>query len=173
MNRLRGLRAFACVLAFLICAYDAACAPSDVPEEPSEQSPSLSWETPGRISISDLQFGAAAYRDGQWRFLGNGRNFSSGAKPDRLTLMIKFNYSGARSETPLKFTIKLPDTRQYEETVRLPLHRGTYSYSFTIHRLEDFLGAGSVYVYYGFRLVDVLDFTITPGIAGTVGEALQ
>ncbi|HMK35895.1 MAG TPA: hypothetical protein VK463_12555 [Desulfomonilaceae bacterium] len=124
----------------------------------------LSWEMPGRVSIYDLQFGPAVFRDNQWQFQGNSRTFNAGVFGERLTLMVRFSYNGSRSEIPLKFIVKLPDSRQYEETVHLLSRRGNYTYQFTIHRPEDFLGSGSVYLYYGFSIVDVLDFTIVPGI---------
>lgn len=123
----------------------------------------LSWEMPGRVSIYDLQFGPAVIKDNQMQFQGNSRTFSAGAYGDRLTLMVRFSYNGSKAEIPLKFIIKLPNSRQYEETVHLTSRSGNYTYQFTIHRPEDFLGSGSVYLYYGFSIVDVLDFTIMPG----------
>ncbi len=123
----------------------------------------LSWELPGRVSIYDLQFGAAIFKDDKWKFLGNARRFSLARFGKRLTLMIRFSYAGSRADIPLKFIIKLPDSRQYEETVHLSSRRGKYVYRFTIHRPSDFLGSGSVYLYYGFSIVDVLDFSILPG----------
>ncbi len=121
------------------------------------------WEMPGRVSIYNLEFGPALPKENDWEFVGNGRTFNAGLYKDRLTLMIRFSYFGSRSEIPLKFVIKLPDSRQYDETVSLLSRRGQYVYHFTIHHPEDFLGSGSVYLYYGFSMIDVLDFTIVPG----------
>lgn len=123
----------------------------------------LSWELPGRVSIYDLQFGAAVFKDNEWKFLGNARRFSAAGFGKRLTLTVRFSYSGSRADIPLKFIVKLPDSRQYEETVHLSSRRGKYVYRFTVHRPSDFLGSGSVYLYYGFSIVDVLDFSILPG----------
>jgi hypothetical protein len=129
----------------------------------TEHEGGLSWEMPGRVSIYDLQFGPAVLKDNQLNFLGNGRSFNAEHFVDRLTLMIRFSYSASQPEVPLKFVIKLPDSRQYEETIRLMTRTGQYSYHFTIHNPRDFLGSGSVYLYYGFSIVDVLDFAIMPG----------
>ncbi|AFM26006.1 hypothetical protein [Desulfomonile tiedjei] len=123
----------------------------------------LAWEIPGRIAIYDLQFGPALFKDDKFQFVANTRTFNTDQYPDRLTLMIRFSYVGSRSESPLKFVIKLPNSRQYEETVHLTNKRGNHTYHFTVQRPTDFLGAGSVYIYYGFNIVDVLDFTIVPG----------
>jgi hypothetical protein len=123
----------------------------------------FSWEMPGRVSIYDLQFGPAVFKDNQWQFQVSGRTFNAGMFGDRLTLMIKFSYTASRPETPLKFMLKLPDSRQYEETVKLPDRNGNYTYQFSLHRPEDFVGTGYVYLYYGFSIVDVIDFTIMPG----------
>ncbi|MDD3472834.1 MAG: hypothetical protein PHS86_08635 [Syntrophaceae bacterium] len=123
----------------------------------------LSWEMPGRLSIYDLQLGSAALEEGEWKFLGASRTFNAGLFKDRLTIMIRFMYKATSTEIPLKFVIKLPDSRQYEETVKLTGKNGHFNYQFTIHKPEEFLGAGMVYVYYGFNIVDVLDFTIVPG----------
>ncbi|MCA1960486.1 MAG: hypothetical protein LDL33_06800 [Desulfomonile sp.] len=128
----------------------------------SEEGGGLSWEMPGRLSIYDLQFGPAVLKDKKWEFLGNKRTFNAGADSDRLTLMIRFNYQASRPKIPVRFVIKLPQARQYEETVNLRESRGSYAYHFTIHRPEDFVGSGSVYIYYGISIVDVLDFTILP-----------
>ncbi|MBI4961967.1 MAG: hypothetical protein HY913_01690 [Desulfomonile tiedjei] len=128
-----------------------------------ESSGGLSWEMPGRVSIYDLQFGPAVLKGNDWKFLGSSRTFNAGSFGDRLTLMVRFSYTASRAEIPLKFVIRLPGSRQYEETVRLASPKGQYSYHFTIHRPDDFLGSGSVYLYYGFSIVDVLDFTIMPG----------
>ena len=118
---------------------------------------------PGRVSIYNLEFGPAILKDSEWKFVGNSRTFNAGLYKDRLTLMVRFSYFGSRTEIPLKFVIKLPDSRQYDETVSLLNRKGEYTYHFTIHRPEDFLGSGSIYLYYGFSIVDVLDFTIVPG----------
>ncbi len=123
----------------------------------------LSWEIPGRVSIYDLQFGPAVLKNNEWVFVDNIRTLDSGKFADRLTLMVRFSYKGSKSEIPLKFIIKLPGARQYEETIQLPRYEGQYSYKFTIHNPGDFVGSGSIYLYYGFSMVDVLDFTIVPG----------
>ncbi len=123
----------------------------------------LSWEMPGRVSIYDLQFGPAILKNNEWNFVDNTRTFNAGKFADRLTLMVRFSYKGSKSGIPLKFIIRLPGARQYEETVQLPKYEGLYTYKFTIHNPEDFVGSGSVYLYYGFSMVDVLDFTIIPG----------
>jgi hypothetical protein len=153
-------------LAF-VCVATASYAPaaengSDAPGEKSERK-ELSWEMPGRISIFDLQLGAGVFRDNQWFFQGKSHSFNVKDYGERLTLMVRFSYNGSKAETPLKFIVKLPESRQYEQTVYLASRRGNYSYQFTIHHPEDFLGSGSVYIYYGFSIVDVLDFTIMPG----------
>jgi hypothetical protein len=123
----------------------------------------LSWEMPGRVSIYDLQLGSAELRAHQWHFQGKKRAFNVKDYGEHLTLMVRFSYNASKVETPLKFIVKLPDSRQYEQTVHLTSRRGNYSYEFTIHHPEDFLGSGSIYLYYGFSIVDVLDFTIMPG----------
>ena len=123
----------------------------------------FSWEMPGRVSIYDLQFGPAVLKDKRWDFLGNMRSFSAGEFKGRLTLMVRFSYRGAKEEIPIKFIIRLPGARQYEEEVKLTKREGRYSYKFTIHHPENFIGSGSVYLYYGFSMVDVLAFTIMPG----------
>jgi hypothetical protein len=123
----------------------------------------LSWEMPGRLSIYDLQLGPAVNKDGDWKFLGNIRTFDASQYEGRLILMVRFSYYGSRSGIPLKFVIKLPQSRPYEQTVNLANRRGQYSYRFTIHNPEEFVGSGSVYLYYGFSIVDALDFTIRPG----------
>jgi len=130
---------------------------------PKKDRGELSWEMPGRVSIYDLELGPAVLKDNQWQFLGNNRTLNAGLYGEHLTLMVRFSYSGSGSEVPLKFVIRLPGSRQYEETVHLTNRRGNYTYHFTIHRPEDFVGSGSVYLYYGFSIVDVLDFTIVPG----------
>jgi hypothetical protein len=123
----------------------------------------FSWELPGRVSIYDLQFGPAVLKDKKWEFLGNVRSFSAGEYKERLTLMVQFSYKGSKADIPIKFIIKLPGARQYEETVHLTKREGRYSYQFTIHNPENFIGSGSVYLYYGFSMVDVLPFTVMPG----------
>jgi len=132
-----------------------------VPLKPDDAQ--LSWEMPGRVSIYNLVFGPALLKGNDWEFVGNSRTFNAGLYKNRLTLMVRFSYFGSRSDIPLKFVIKLPDSRQYDETVDLLGRRGQYTYHFTIHHPENFLGSGSVYIYYGFSMVDVLDFTIVPG----------
>lgn len=122
-----------------------------------------SWKMRGRVSIHNLQFGPATLRDKDWHFLGNTRTFNAGAYGDRLTLMIRFGYRGLNPDNQLKFIIKLPAARPYEDIVRLPDRQGTYTYRFTIHDPAGFLGSGSVYLYYGFSLVSAFDFTIMPG----------
>ncbi|MCX5860547.1 MAG: hypothetical protein NTW27_00255 [Deltaproteobacteria bacterium] len=129
----------------------------------TEDAGRFSWEMPGRVSIYDLQFGPAVLKDNQLTFIGNGRSFNAELFGDKLTLMVRFSYNASQPEVPLKFVIKLPDSRQYEETVHLISRSGQYSYHFTVHNPRDFLGSGSVYLYYGFSIVDVLDFTIMPG----------
>jgi hypothetical protein len=123
----------------------------------------FSWQMPGRVSIHDLQFGAAERKSGHWEFLGNNRSFSAGVYKNRLTLMVRFSYMGSKPDTEIKFIIRLPGARHYEETVRLGSRSGQFSYRFTIHNPENFIGTGSVSLYYGFSMVDLLDFTIMPG----------
>jgi hypothetical protein len=123
----------------------------------------LSWEMPGRLSIYDLEFGPAILKDNNWQFLGNARNFNAREFEGRLTLMIRFSYKGTRGEIPLKFVVKLPDSTQHEETALLTEPTGTYVYRFTVHNPQEFGGSGSVYLYYGFSIVDVFDFTIFSG----------
>jgi len=130
---------------------------------PKEGSHEFSWERPGTVSIYDLQFGSAELKDNQLELADSNRTFSAGQYADRLILMVRFSYRASRREIPLKFVIRLPEARQYEETVRLPNMKGQYSFHFTIQRPGDFLGTGFVYLYYGFSIVDVLDFTIMPG----------
>ena len=115
----------------------------------------LSWEMPGRLSIYDLQFGPAIAQQNKWKFLGNSRTFNAGLFGDRLTLIVRFSYRASTSDTPLKFVIKLPDSRNTIETVRLANRQGEFDYQFTIHKPEDFLGSGMIYLYYGFSIVDV------------------
>jgi hypothetical protein len=129
----------------------------------SEGNGELSWEMPGRLSIYDLQLGSATLVDADWKFLGASRTFNAGLYGDRLTIMVRFSYKATSTEIPLKFVVKLPDSRQYEETVKLSGKNGTYNYQFTVHKPEEFLGAGMIYLYYGLNIVDVLDFTIVPG----------
>jgi hypothetical protein len=134
-------------------------------KDPGEKDPEgeFSWEMPGRVSIYDLQFGPAALKDKKWELASNDRTFKAGTFKDRLTLMVRFAYKSSKADAPIKFIIKLPGARQYEETVLLSNHAGKQSYKFTIHDPENFIGSGSVYLYYGFSMVDVLDFTIIPG----------
>jgi hypothetical protein len=136
---------------------------SEAPKDLKREGGELAWEIPGRIAIYDLQFGPALLKDDKFQFVANTRTFNTDQYSDRLTLMIRFSYVGSRSDSPLKFVIKLPNSRQYEETVHLTNKRGNHTYHFTVQRPADFLGAGSVYIYYGFNIVDVLDFTIVPG----------
>lgn len=138
---------------------NAPAAKAPVKKPPGE----LSWQLPGRVSIYDLQFGPATFKDNEWKFLGDNRTFNAAHYKDQLTLMVRFSYQGTRSEIPLKFVIRLPDSRPYEETVNLTSRQGPYTYYFTIHDPENFLGSGSVYLYYGFSIIDVLDFTIVSG----------
>ncbi|MCL5126417.1 MAG: hypothetical protein M1511_18350 [Deltaproteobacteria bacterium] len=135
----------------------------NVPKNDESQRHELFWEMPGRLSIYDLQFGPAVAQQNKWKFLGNSRTFNAGLFGDRLTLVVRFSYRASTPDTLLKFVIKLPEARQYEETVRLTSHQGDLDYHFTIHKPEDFLGSGMIYLYYGFSIVDVLDFTIMPG----------
>jgi hypothetical protein len=123
----------------------------------------LAWEMPGRLSIHDIQFGPVSWKDKKWEFLGNIRTINASRHPERLTLMVKFSYTGSRPPIPVKLVIRLPQCRQFEETVNLREADGVYSYMFTMHRPEEFVGAGSVYLYYGFSIIDVLDFTIRHG----------
>lgn len=123
----------------------------------------LSWEMPGRFSIYDLQLGPAVLQNNEWKFLSDGRTLNADSFGDRLTMMVRFSYKGSRADIPVKFVIKLPGARQYEETVQLTPSQGQYSYKFTIHNPKDFVGNGSVYLYFGFSIVDALDFTIMPG----------
>ena len=136
-------------------------AAADPETEPVRKPPV--WEMPGRLSIYDLQFGPAVLKEDKWQFLGNMRDFNAKRFGDRLTLMIRFSYHGSRDQIPLKLIIKLPESRQHEETVYLRNRTGKYVYKFTVHNPAEFLGSGSVYLYYGFSIVDVLDFTISPG----------
>ncbi len=161
-RRIKKLLFSICVICCLCClsgfgAYGVEDAKS------KKDTGEFSWEMPGRVSIYDLQFGPAVYKDNQWQFQGSGRTFNAGMYGERLTLMIKFSYTSSRPETPLKFMVKLPDSRQYEETVQLPDRKGNYTYQLSLHRPEDFIGTGYVYLYYGFSIVDVIDFTIMPG----------
>jgi hypothetical protein len=161
-----GLRIFALItilMSVFLWIHESAAQQGRGDKERKEGQGELAWEIPGRISIYDLEFGAAALKDNRVQFVGNSRTFIADQYPERLTLMIRFSYVGGRSDSPLKFVIKLPSSRQYEETVHLVNKRGNYAYHFTIHRPSDFLGNGSVYLYYGFSIVDVLDFTIVPG----------
>jgi hypothetical protein len=137
--------------------------PKASPIKDKDAQSDFSWEMPGRVSIYDLQFGPAVLKDKKWDFLGNMRSFSAGEFKGRLTLMVRFSYKGSKADIPIKFIIKLPGTRQYTETVHLANREGRYSYHFTIHNPENFVGNGSVYLYFGFSMVDLLAFTIMPG----------
>jgi hypothetical protein len=166
----RSSRKVALILAFtglwlFLTFVGPASAQKSVSKNSAKKQPGgeFSWEMPGRVSIYDLQFGPAVLKDNKWKFLNNIRTFNAGKFDGRLTLMVRFSYKGSKSDIPLKFIIRLPGARQYEETVRLPKQEGQYTYKFTIQNPEDFVGSGSVYVYYGFSMVDVLDFTIIPG----------
>lgn len=153
-----------CLISFICIVDKSQCVGAEGKESAvSETSTGFSWEMPGRVSIFDLQFGPAILKNNQLNFLGHGRTFNAGLYGDRLTLMIRFSYNSTQPEVPLKFVIKLPESRQYEETIRLASRQGQYTYHFTIHNPKDFVGSGSVYLYYGFSIVDVLDFTIMPG----------
>jgi len=170
-DRIRAVRLSGAVIALILAACFVLTGAQTSPAKEARGQDSggkkdrgeLSWEMPGRVSIYDLQLGPAALRDNQWQFMGNNRTLNAGLYGERLTLMVRFSYIGSGSDVPLKFVIRLPGSRQYEETVHLASRRGNYSYQFTIHRPEDFVGSGSVYLYYGFSIVDVLDFTIVPG----------
>jgi hypothetical protein len=133
---------------------------TETEQHPAQQT--FSWEMPGKVSIFDLQFGPASFKDNEFKFVEPRRSINASLFPDRLTLVVRFSYNSSQAEVPLKFMIRLPDARQYEETVRLPSRNGQYAYHFTIHNPKDFLGNGSIYLYYGFSIVDVLDFTILP-----------
>lgn len=136
----------------------------DYPDSPlQDETEAVSWQMRGRVLIHNLQFGPAMLKEKEWVFIDKTRTFNASAFQDRLTLMIRFQYRGVNPDTPLKFIIKLPAARPYEETVRLPDREGTYTYRFTIHEPAAFLGSGSAYLYYGFNLVSVFDFTIMPG----------
>ncbi len=156
---------FTCRLSFLAVAVLAlflwGIASADQTADPARKPPV--WEMPGRLSIYDLQFGPAVLKENSWQFLGNMRDFNAKRFGDRLTLMIRFSYEGSRDKIPLKLLIRLPESRQHEETVYLRNRTGKYVYKFTVHNPDEFIGSGSVYLYYGFSIVDVLDFTISPG----------
>ncbi len=121
------------------------------------------WTSQGRISIHDLQFGPAVFKEDKWKFLGNMRSFNAGLFGERLTLMLRFSYRSSRPDTQLKFVLKLPETREYEETLNLKKNQGEFTYKFTIHDPLKFVGSGSLRLYYGFSKVDTLDFSIVPG----------
>lgn len=143
---------------------EAAPEPSISAAPPVTESPGeLSWQMPGKVSIYNLQFGPAIFKEDEWQFVGDSRTINVADFKDRLTLMVRFSYQGTRSRIPLKFVIRLPDSRQFEETVTLVNQHGPYAYHFTIHDPAQFLGSGSVYLYYGFSIIDVLDFTIVSG----------
>ena len=96
---------------------------------PKEGSHEFSWERPGTVSIYDLQFGSAELKDNQLELADSNRTFSAGQYADRLILMVRFSYRASRREIPLKFVIRLPEARQYEETVRLPNMKGQVQFS--------------------------------------------
>ncbi|MFC1836815.1 hypothetical protein ACFL2Q_19175 [Thermodesulfobacteriota bacterium] len=121
------------------------------------------WQMPGRLSIYDLQMGPAVLKGTKWNFVGNMRTFKASEYGNRLTIMVRFSYNGSKAEIPLKFVIKLPESRQYEETVVLRKRRGSYAYTLTIHNPVECVGTGWIYIYYGFSMVDGLDFSIVPG----------
>ncbi len=125
-----------------------------------EKTEGLAWQLPGKLSIYDLQFGPAVVKDDTWTFSSHSRTYNVSNFPNRLALMIRFHYNGSRSGLPVRFIIRLPHTREFEETVHLRDRRGQYAYRFTIHRPEEFIGTGAVLVYHGLSLVDVLEFTI-------------
>ncbi|MEW6531072.1 MAG: hypothetical protein AB1473_09570 [Thermodesulfobacteriota bacterium] len=156
MRALRRDSARFCGLALVLGVLLCGAGPGALGEQ-------LSWEMPGRLSIYDLEFGPAMLKDNNWQFLGNARNFNAKEFEGRLTLMIRFTYRGTRGEIPLKFVVKLPDSTQHEETALLTEPNGTYTYRFTVHNPQEFAGAGSIYLYYGFSIIDVLDFTIFSG----------
>ncbi len=137
-------------------------------DQPDREDNEPIWSMPGRLSIYDLRFGAAEQKDGTWAFLGDDRRFDVSRFGKRLTLMVTFSYYGSKADIPLRFVIKLPDARQYEDTVRLVNRRGKHTYKFTIHDPAEFAGSGSIYLYYGFSIVEVLDFTIVTASEPTV-----
>jgi hypothetical protein len=153
------------ILVFFCTGYAQAQSRKKTAEKPGqkEMAGELSWEMPGRFSIYDLQLGPAILQNNEWKFLSDSRTLNVESFGERLTMMVRFSYKGSRADIPLKFVIKLPGTRQYEETVQLTTNQGQYSYKFTIHNPKDFVGNGSVYLYFGFSIVDALDFTIMPG----------
>jgi hypothetical protein len=153
-----GLWIFFMVLSW---GLNAGAQGTETEQPPAQQT--FSWEMPGKVSIFDLQFGPASFKDNEFKFVEPRRAINASLFPDRLTLAVRFSYNASQAEVPLKFMIRLPDARQYEEIVRLPSRNGQYAYHFTIHSPKDFLGNGSIYLYYGFSIVDVLDFTILPG----------
>jgi len=136
--------------------------PSPKESDAKEEGHEFWWERPGTVSIYDLQFGPAELKDNHFQFTGSNRTFSAGQYGDRLILLVRFSYRASRREIPLKFVIRLPEARQYEETIRLPSTKGSYDFHFTVQRPGDFVGTGFVYLYYGVSIVDVLDFTIMP-----------
>jgi hypothetical protein len=161
---LRAAVALACVFALVIGMPQLSSGETASKAQPEKETQGeFSWEMPGRVSIYDLQFGPSVLKDKRWEFMGNKRSFSAGEFKERLTLVVRFSYKGSKADIPIKFIIKLPGARQYEETVHLTDREGRYSYRFTIHNPENFIGSGSVYLYYGFSMVDVLPFTVMPG----------
>lgn len=162
-----GSSAIICFLILVLCFATQAQAQQRkrTAEKPGQKDTAgeLSWEMPGRFSIYDLQLGPAILQNNDWKFLNDNRTLNAESFGDRLTMMVRFSYKASRAAIPLKFIIKLPGSRQYEETVQLTPSQGQYSYKFTIHNPKDFVGNGSVYLYFGFSIVDALDFTIMPG----------
>lgn len=152
-----------CTSLFLITFCLLAGGGSNAAPKQKEPAGQLSWEMPGRLSIYDLEFGPALLKDNKWQFQGDIRALYASRYRDRLTLMVRFSYNAPRAGIPLKFVVQLPQSRPYEETVQLGNPSGQFDYTFTIHRPDEFVGSGSVYLYYGFSIVDVLDFTILPG----------
>ena len=122
------------------------------------------WEIPGRVSIFDLQLGPAVKNDDRWIFLGNVRKLSAAQYQARMTLMLRFSYEGTRPDAQIRIVVKLPESRQHEEQLVLRNPSGEFSYAFIIHQPEEFIGNGSVYLYYGLDLLEVPGFTITPVI---------
>jgi hypothetical protein len=121
------------------------------------------WEMPGRLAVHSIEFGPAVFKGRKWELLEDTRSVSVTRETGKLTLMIRFNYSAGYLPAPVKFSIKLPDARLYEETVNLNAQRGQCVYRFTVHNPEEFIGTMSIYLYYGVSIVDVLTFAIRPG----------
>jgi hypothetical protein len=155
-----------CLLVFVLVQPGSLLGPTDLgtAQEPHKPQDTGNESEAGHITLYDLQFGPAVVEDEKWKFLGNMRSFNTGLFGGRLTLMVKFSYRSSRPDIPLRFVIKLPEARQYEQTVKLSKIQGRFSYKFTVHEPAKFLGAGSLYIYYGLSIVDVLDFNILPGV---------